>query len=69
MNFEVHIRVMSFLARQAVKLWELMDRTSPLGLSSCLRCLQAELTAALWTAWTGATAVMEKKSVSLSFEQ
>lgn len=42
MNFEVHICVTSFLARQAVKLWGPVDRASPQRLSSCLRCLQAE---------------------------
>lgn len=42
MNFEVHICITSFLARQAVKLWGPVDRASPQRLSSCLRCLQAE---------------------------
>lgn len=46
MNFEVHIHVMSFLARQAVKLWGMVDRAS---LSSCLRCMQAELLEACLT--------------------
>lgn len=75
MNFEVHVCVMSFLARQAVKLWEPVDGVSPRSPSSCLRCFQAELLAACcWTdpaaaVWTGAAAVMEKKRVSLISEQ
>lgn len=70
MNFEVHIRVMSFLARQAVKLCKLGDRPSPPGLSSRLRCSQAGLLEDCCclglTAATvyGLELVMEKKSVS-----